>query len=67
MYHLFVYLEGISGIGLVVIRFGFGRVFGINGYGIACDGVTGEITLGDVGSGHGEALEGVVGMEYCGR
>ena len=45
----------------------FGRVIGINGYGIACDGVTSKIILGDVESEHGASVAGVVGMEYCGR
>ena len=36
----------------------------IIGYGVYCDGFTGEIILGDVGSGNGDALEGVLGMVY---
>ena len=58
-------MEKISGIILIVIMVEFGRVIGINGCGISCDGVTGEIFLGDVGSGYSAAWEGVVVMGYC--
>ena len=60
-------MERISGIGMVIVSLGFGRVIGINGCGISCDGVTGEMFLGDVGSGYGAAWEGVVVMGYRDR
>ena len=57
----------IGVIGIKDRRFGFGRVVGINGYGIACDGFTGEIILGGVGSGNGAAVAVVSVMAYWGR
>ena len=49
---------------MIVRRFKCFRVIGINRYWIYCDGFTGEIILGDVGSGQGAAVAGVVGIEY---
>ena len=40
---------------MVIVSLGFGMVIGINGCGISCDEVTGEMFLGDVGSGYGAA------------
>ena len=40
---------------------GFVRIIGINEYMTACDGFTGEIILGDVGSGHGASGVSFVG------
>ena len=50
---------------MIIIRFKCFRVIGINRYWISCDGFNGEIILGDVGSGQGAAVAGVVGIEYC--
>ena len=52
---------------MIVRRFKCFRVIGINGCRISCDGFTGEIILGDIGSGQGASVSGVVGTEYFGR
>ena len=62
MDHWFVCLKIISVICLIVIRVELVRFIGIIGCGIACDGFTSEIIWGHIGSGHGAAEIGVVGM-----
>ena len=52
---------------MTIRRFKFVRFIIINGYYIVCYGFTGEIILSGVGSGHGAAVSGVVGMGYFGR
>ena len=52
---------------MIVRRFKFVRFIIINGCRISCDGFTGEIILSGVGSEHGAAVAGVVGMGYFGR
>ena len=43
------------------------RVTGINGYGIVCGGVTGEIILGGFVCGHGASGVDSVGIRYDSR
>ena len=50
---------------MIVRRFKCLRVIGINRCRISCDGFTGEIIFGDIGSGQGAYVSGVVGIEYC--